>query len=665
MNRFNVNLFMPRRDGEPCFDRLSAHLLGAESGGQRFDLFLGERLFGLPVLEEQPQKSSVDQKQGDLDVEDGRDNLPLGIVGEQEVETFKGRECGLGDGGIVLERRENNCQQQIYAYDPEQTALSAADALHGPGWPIPQQQPGDAGVDEDHEYFQGEEILVEHQIWRDFEGQVKASESGNVASLHGNEIVGRKQHHQRQVGGSEGQGNPLLSVHWPMGVTWKGARVMGFSGIGNLPRVAESGPTCTLVTENSQVMSSIVVKFIRVVPVVALAFVLLAPVAEAQEIVLRHALEGRARDALTDQVLRFNAAQKGKGKVVLQGLAGLENRRELPQLALFQPDDALGFFTTLPRYRSVYQVMAEARQPLSAKSFYSQIADAVDDSAGRIQALPLGLSLPVLFWNKDSFRKAGLDPETPPKTWWEVQKAAGALFDSGSSCPYTTSRFSWVHVENLTSQHNEALMAKPDRSLLNGLVNVKHLALLSSWYKSFYFRYYGSHNEGDERFLSGECGMLTGESRLYADISAAGRFPFGVGALPYYDDVYGATPRNVLPDGLGLHVLAGFKKADYELAARFIGFLLKPETQRDWVKATGFLPMSPAAIASLRESGAPGVLLEAAERRLSAPKVLRPKNGFGLERLRIILDEEAEAVWRNEKPAKEALDTAMRRAAQK
>lgn len=57
--------------------------------------------------------------------------------------------------------------------------------------------------------------------------------------------------------------------------------------------------------------------------------------------------------------------------------------------------------------------MAEARQPLSAKSFYSQIADAVDDFAGRIQALPLGLSLPVLFWNKDSFRKAGLDPETP------------------------------------------------------------------------------------------------------------------------------------------------------------------------------------------------------------------------------------------------------------
>lgn len=88
-----------------------------------------------------------------------------------------------------------------------------------------------------------------------------------------------------------------------------------------------------------------------------------------------------------------------------------------------------------------------------------------------------------------------------------MQKAAGALFDSGSSCPYTTSRFSWVHVENLTSQHNEALMAKPDRSLLNGLVNVKHLALLSSWYKSFYFRYYGSHDEGDERFLSGECGV--------------------------------------------------------------------------------------------------------------------------------------------------------------
>lgn len=393
-----------------------------------------------------------------------------------------------------------------------------------------------------------------------------------------------------------------------------------------------------------------------------LAFLLGAPVAaSAQEIALRHALDGRARNALTDQVLRFNATLRGKGKVVLQGLSGVDNRHELPQLALLLPDDAMDFFDTLPRYRPLYQVMAEAKQPLPAKRFYTQIADAADDSAGRLQTLPLGLSLPVLFWNKEVFRKAGLDPEQPPKTWWEVQNAAGALFDHGSACPFTTSRFAWVHMENLNTQHNEALMAKPERALFNGLINVKHLALLSSWYKSRYFRYYGPRGEGDERFLSGECGMLTGASHLYADIAAAGRFPFGVAALPYYDDVFGATPRNILPDGLSLHVLAGFKKPEYQLAAQFVSFLMKPENQRDWVKATGFLPMTPQAIAALRSSGAPQALLDAAERRLSAPRVLRAKAGFGLERLRRILDEETEAVWRDEKPAKEALDTAMRR----
>jgi len=403
----------------------------------------------------------------------------------------------------------------------------------------------------------------------------------------------------------------------------------------------------------------------RVRALFGVVWLLAAAAAGAQEIVLRHDLEGRARDALVDQVLRFNAAQKGKGKVVLQSLSGIANRHELPQLALLQPDDAMDFFATLPRYRPLYQVMAEARQPLKSGSFYAQIADAVDDSAGRVQSLPLGLSLPVLFWNKEAFRKAGLDPEKPPRTWWEVQNAAGALIDAGSDCPFTTSRFAWVHVENLTSQHNESLMAKPDRSLLNGLINVKHLALLSSWYKSRYFRYFGSGDEADAHFVSGECGMITGESHLYADIAATGRFAFGVAALPYYDDVYGATPRNVLPEGMSLHVLAGFKKPDYEVAGRFVAFLMKPENQRDWVKATGFLPMSAGAIAALRESGAPPALLEAAERRLAAPRVLRPKAGFGLERLRRILDEEAEAVWRNEKPAKEALDTAMRRAAQK
>lgn len=383
--------------------------------------------------------------------------------------------------------------------------------------------------------------------------------------------------------------------------------------------------------------------------------------AQPVEVVLRHGLEGRALDALATLTLKFNEAQKGKAKVLLQGVGGLtrdEDKHQLPHMALLHPEDEMNFFETLPRFRPLYQVLGDGGIKLDAKRFYPLIADAVDDSAGRLQALPLGLSFPVLFWNKESFRKAGMDPERPPRTWWEVQNAAGKLFDAGSACPFTSSRFAWLQVENLSAQHNEPLVQKPARVALNSMVNVKHLALLASWHKSRYFRYYGPRGEGDLHFLNGECGMLTGESSLYAE-AVAHRLPIGIAPMPYYDDVYGATPQTVLPDGAGLWFLAGFKKADYVLMADFVNFLMRPENQRDWVRATGYLPMTADAITALKESGGPADLLDAAARRLSGPKLTRVRTGGALERLRGILGVETEALWRDEKPAKEVLDTAM------
>jgi sn-glycerol 3-phosphate transport system substrate-binding protein len=64
------------------------------------------------------------------------------------------------------------------------------------------------------------------------------------------------------------------------------------------------------------------------------------------------------------------------------------------------------------------------------------------------------------------------------------------------------------------------------------MVNVKHLALLASWQKSRYFHYSGPAREGNRRFLSGECALLTGESSLYAEARRAGIDVGGAGLAP-------------------------------------------------------------------------------------------------------------------------------------
>lgn len=385
----------------------------------------------------------------------------------------------------------------------------------------------------------------------------------------------------------------------------------------------------------------------------------------AQDITLRHDLEGKALDTLATLTLHFNDEQKGRGRVLLQDARGLEGKHVLPHLALLDPDDSMEFFGTRPRFRPLHEVMREAGQKFDATGFYPQIADAVDDASGRLQALPMALSLPVLFTNRTALRKAGLDPDQPIRTWWDLQQVAGRIYDRGGKCPLTTARFAWVHAENISAQAGESVVAKVglvDKVQVNSMVNVKHLALLASWQKSRYFHYSGPGREGNRRFLSGECAMLTGESSLYADAKHAG-LDVGIAALPHYDDVYAPKPADVLPDGAALWVLAGHKKEEYKLAARFVDFMLRPEVQAEWVRTTSYLPMTPGAVKGLRDSGIPQHLLDATEKRLSVTRKgsTRLKHGPLRDQLREFIGEEVAPVWTTDRPAKEALDNVARR----
>ncbi|SMB29175.1 putative sn-glycerol-3-phosphate-binding periplasmic protein UgpB [Sterolibacterium denitrificans] len=389
----------------------------------------------------------------------------------------------------------------------------------------------------------------------------------------------------------------------------------------------------------------------------------------APDVVLRHMLSGQAQDTLASLVMRFNEEQKGRIRVVVQNMGALDDaeRRRLPSMALLEPDDSMLFFRDKPKFKPLYQVMTTNGQRLEAGQFFPLVADAVDDGAGRIQALPLGLSLPVLMWNKDELRKAGLDPEEPPQSWFDVQMRAGKLYDEGSACPLTSSRFSWIHLENVSTQHGEPLLVRDKgramRARLNSMVDIKHLALLSSWYKARYFQYFGPGSEADHRFLSGECAMITGESALYQEARRAG-IAVGMSPMPFYDDMHGANRERILPGGMGLWALAGRSAHEYQGVAQFVRFMLRPEVQNEWLRGTGFLPMTPVAMRTLESLDVPPPLVNLATRRLgeASPAKLRTKHNAGLSQLRSIVDEEVADVWANRKPAKQALDIAMRRA---
>lgn len=382
-----------------------------------------------------------------------------------------------------------------------------------------------------------------------------------------------------------------------------------------------------------------------------------APVARLP-IDFSHQLDEVRAERLEQLVERFNSQQKDYELRLVRRLEG-----DPPALVnLVTREEQARFAANRVRFRPLHEVMREAKLPLDGGKLAPELRVGISDARGRLFALPLALSTPVLYYNKAAFQQAGLDPETPPKTWWEVQQAADKLFDAGSRCPYTTSWPAWVHIDNVSAWNGAEVSDTKGRLVFNGLVQVKHIALLSSWYKSKFFAYYGRRDEADHRFAAGECGMLTSSSSLYATLRGNSTVEVGIAPLPYHDDVRGA-PQQTLADGASLWVGGGYKAGEYKGVARFVSFLLGAEPQVELTRAGGFLPMTPIARAAARSRllKIDTAGLDIAYQQLQGKGTLRALRVSQIEPVRIIVEEELEAVWADRKPAKEALDTAVAR----
>ncbi|WP_291991571.1 extracellular solute-binding protein [Candidatus Accumulibacter sp. ACC003] len=385
-----------------------------------------------------------------------------------------------------------------------------------------------------------------------------------------------------------------------------------------------------------------------------------APAAAAApiEIDFSHRLDEERGERLEKVVERFNSRQKDYQLKVVRRVDGDAPRT----LNLVTREEQAQFMVAKADFKPLYQVMLQAKEPFDGRKLSPELRVGLADKKGNLFALPVALSTPVLYINKAAFRKAGLDPEKPPKTWAEAQKAADKLFDSGSTCPYTTSWPAWVHIDNLSAWNGAEVSTAKGKLDFNGLVQVKHTAMLTTWSKARFFTYFGRRDEADRRFAAGDCGMLTSSSSLFGTLHESRKVETGVSSLPYHDDVPG-TPQQTLADGASLWVGAGKKPAEYKGVAKFVSFLMEPDMQVEFTALEGFLPMTSVARAAadsqLLRADVAG--LDVAYSQLQGKGALRELRVSQIEPVRIIVEEELEMAWEGKKPAKEALDNAVDR----
>ena len=68
----------------------------------------------------------------------------------------------------------------------------------------------------------------------------------------------------------------------------------------------------------------------------------------------------------------------------------------------------------------IYQLMADEKEPFDPKAFIGPVYGYYSTTDGKLLSMPFNSSTPVFYWNKELFKKAGLDPNKPPQTWTEV-----------------------------------------------------------------------------------------------------------------------------------------------------------------------------------------------------------------------------------------------------
>jgi len=229
---------------------------------------------------------------------------------------------------------------------------------------------------------------------------------------------------------------------------------------------------------------------------------------------------------------------------------------------------------------------------------------------GKLWVMPLCGGVPLLYYNKVTFREVGLDPEKPPRDLEEVREysekilkrdGAGNVVRSGIALDL----MDWQ--ERMVAEHDDLFVDNE-----NGHEGRATKVLFDNDTERWFFQWW--HDMVDEGLAFNVGRNPTGADSLLSIASgrAAMAFSFsstlrsvldvveqgvegveiGVGGLP---GVPGGTGYPLLISR-GLSILNLRPEEEQQAAWKFIKWLVEPEQQAEWFAGTGYLPVSRAAV---------------------------------------------------------------------
>jgi len=212
---------------------------------------------------------------------------------------------------------------------------------------------------------------------------------------------------------------------------------------------------------------------------------------------------------------------------------------------------------------------------------------------GKVVGIPFQRSTEVVYYNKDLFRKAGLNPDNPPKNWQELTRAAQALTRGGtygvglalnrSSVQWTFTGFALQNSskgQNLmsedgkkvyfdTPENEEALQYWLD---LQGRYNCMDKGIIQ-W------------TDLPVQFIDGKVAMIYHTTGNVENIRKKAKFDFGCFFMP-------GNKRAAAPTGGGnFYMSKGLSDKKQEAAWKFIKYCTETNRAAQWSLNTGYVPI--------------------------------------------------------------------------
>lgn len=217
---------------------------------------------------------------------------------------------------------------------------------------------------------------------------------------------------------------------------------------------------------------------------------------------------------------------------------------------------------------------------------------------GKVWSIPFQRSTVVMYWNKQAFEKAGLNGDTAPKDWQQVEdfgkklviKDGNDVKQWGIEIPSTPIGY-WTFQGIAATNGARLDNNKGTAVTFNTPANVEALQWLSDLSQKYAVSPKGAiaWSTTPQDFIDGKTAMIVTTTGNLTTIHDNAKFPFGVAMLPE------KTQRGSPTGGGNLYVFKNSTPEQQKAALTFIRWLSAPEQAARWSIATGYVATSPAA----------------------------------------------------------------------